>query len=166
MTHTEPMDANYLGSMEIQGAVKVQGGKGNNGINKGELLTKDEDGNWETSSTNATGGPYALAISSAPTGTTTCSIGVEGIGYFRTSTDLKPMDYVTHSNTIPGNVMKYTGYASGMGSTPPTSEDLIAATNPAILGIYLGHENEGDGRTPPDDAIPGDAVRVLFKGGA
>jgi hypothetical protein len=145
-----PTSANFLGSPEPgQGSVILQLAKGTSaGITKGDLCTLTSD-KWVIAPAAATAGPYAVALETAATATTTIKLLLKGIVY------------VTADGTIAPN--------APVKNATATAGQVIAATVPTdsyshIVGIYLGHENEGDGKTIPTSAADGDVIRILVGG--
>ena len=144
------ISAKFLGSPEPgQGSVIVQASKGTSaGITKGDLLTLSSN-KWVTAPAAATAGPYAVALETKATADTTIKVLLKGIVY------------VTSDGTIAPN--------SPVKNATATAGQVIAATVPTdsyshIVGIYLAHENEGDGKTEATASADGDVIRVLIGG--
>lgn len=141
------VSANYLGSPEPQGAIKVQASKGTSaGITKGDLLSLSSD-KWITAATGASG-PFAVALETKAASAATISILREGIVYVTSDGVINPNAAVTVSGSTAGQVI---------ANVTPTIANQV--------GIYLGHENEGDGSTEPTAAADGDVIRIHFRSG-
>lgn len=145
-----PVTANFLGSPEPgQGSVIQQVSKGTSaGITKGDLLTVSS-GKWITAPAAATAGPYAVALETKVAADITIKVLLKGIVYV----------------TADGAITVHSPVKNATG----TAGQVIAAVVPTdsyshIVGIYLGHENEGDGKTIATDAADGDVIRVLVGG--
>lgn len=140
------VSANYLGSPEPQGAIKVQAEKTAAAITKGDLLNISS-GKWQTAATGGSG-PFAVALETKAASAATVSILREGIVYVTSDGVITPNDPVTVSGSTAGQVIS---------NVTPTLANQV--------GIYLGHENEGDGSTVPTAAADGDVIRIHFRSG-
>jgi hypothetical protein len=160
-----PTSANYAGDYEPQGAIVAQASKGTSAaIVKGNVCAVTT-GKWNKAATTDTTGPFAVATKAAATADTTCQLLFQGIVYVKCEGAITVNALVQPSTTTAGAVMAYT--ASTINSTTPTGTQVIAGASDfkRVIGIYLGHENEGDGYTIPTDAADGDTGRILMTAG-
>ncbi len=155
----------FPGDYEPQGAVLLQASKGTSAaIVKGNVCAVTT-GKWNKAATTDTTGPFAVATKAAATADTTCQLIFRGIVYVKAEGAITVNALVQPSTTTAGAVMAYT--ASSVNSTTPTGTQVIAGASDfkRVVGIYLGHENEGDGATIPTDAVDTDDIRILLAGG-
>ncbi len=140
------VSANFAGDHELQGAITIQAAKGTSaGITKGDVCSITSD-KWVTASTSAVG-PFAVCKKTETTAATTVSLVVSGIVYVTSDGVIQPNAPVRPSGATAGQVVATaTPFAAG------------------VIGIYLGHENEGDGATIPTAAADGDVIRILLGG--
>jgi hypothetical protein len=156
--------ANYLGDYEPQGAITFQASKGTSAaIVKGNVCTVTT-GKWNKAATTDKIGPFAVATKAAATADTTVQLVKRAIVYVKAEGNITVNGLVQLSATTAGSVMAYTG--SPLNTTNPTGTQLndAALDFQRVVGIYLGHENEGDGSTIPTDAVTTDTVRILMTG--
>ena len=155
---------NYPGDYEPQGAVTFQSSKGTSAaIVKGNLCSVTT-GKWNKAATTDLVGPWAVATKAAATADTTVQLVKNAIVYLKAEGNITVNALVQPSATTAGSVMAYTG--SSLNSTTPTGTQIntAAVDFQRVVGIYLGHENEGDGVTIPTDAVTTDTIRVLMMG--
>jgi hypothetical protein len=142
-----PTSANFLGSAEPhQGKVDQQVSKTAAAIVKGDLLTLSS-GKWQTAPAAATDGPFAVALESKAATDPTIHVLLKGIVYVTADGVIVPNTYIKNATATAGQVIQ--GSAADAYSK--------------IVGIYLGHENEGDGKNEATDAADGDVIRI-FRG--
>ena len=156
--------ANYAGDYEPQGAVTFQASKGTSAaIVKGNLC-RVTTGKWNKAATTDLTGPWAVATKAAATAATTVQLVKRAIVYVLAEGAITANTLVQPSATTAGAVMAYT--ASTLNTTTPTGTQINAAAldDLRIVGLYLGHENEGDGVTIATDAVDGDTIRILMLG--
>ena len=158
---------NYPGDYELQGAVVAQSSKGTSAaIVKGNVCSITS-GKWNKAAASAgLAGPFAVATKAAASAATTCQLIFKGIVMVKAEGNITVNALVQPSATTAGAVSAYT--ASTIYSTTPTGTQVIAgsADFTRVVGIYLGHDNEGDGSTIPTDAVDTDDIRILLIGGA
>lgn len=154
-----------LGSYEPQGAVTFQSSKGTSaGITKGELCNISA-GKWvKTPAAAAVAGPFAVCTKTATAAATTVQLVKKGIVHLTADGTITVNALVQPATATAGQVIAYT--ASSVTSTVPTGTETTAAAADfsRVVGIYLGHEGEGDGNTIPTNAADGDVIRVLMTG--
>lgn len=135
------------GQYEPQGNIVIQAAKTGAAIAKGDVCDQT-GGQWRTAPAGTGAGPYAICTKAAAAADTTVQLLLYGIVY------------VTADSAITPN---------GMLLISPSTAGQVVATATAVIttlvGIYLGHENEGDGATVPTDAADGDVIRIFFAGG-
>jgi hypothetical protein len=161
-----PTSANYAGDYEPQGAVVLQFSKGTSAaIVKGNVCTVTTGKYNKAAATANLVGPFVVATKAAATADTTFQGIIQGIVYVKGEGAITVNAPVATSGTTAGAVAAYT--ASAQNTTTPTGTQNItaAADFQRVVGIYLGHENEGDGQTIPTDAADGDTVRIFLVGG-
>src|SRR5688572_16690195 len=134
------------GSFELQGAITITAEKGTSaGITKGDVCSLSSN-KWITASTSASG-PFAVAIETTATATTTQDLITGGIVYVTADGTINPNASVVVSASTAGHVQaSATPFAAG------------------VIGRYLGHENEPSGTTVPTQAVDGDIIRILLGG--
>lgn len=158
--------AKYPGDYEPQGAVLLQFSKGTSAaIVKGNVCTVTTGKYNKAAATANLPGPFVVATKAAATADTTFQGIIQGIVYVKAEGAITVNAPVATSGTTAGAVAAYT--ASAQNTTTPTGTQNIAAAADftRVVGIYLGHENEGDGYTIPTDAVDGDDVRIFLVGG-
>lgn len=143
------VSANFLGSAEpTQGHISQQVSKGASGITKGDLLTLNTN-KWVTSPAAATAGPYAVALETKAASAPTIRVLFKGIVYVTADGVINPNSPVKNATATAGQVI---------AASIPTD------TYSHVVGIYLGHENEGDGKNEATAAADGDVIRILLGG--
>jgi hypothetical protein len=159
-----PTAGNYAGDYEPQGAIVINSSQTAAIQTKGNVCVLSS-GDW-VKATAAAGhtGPFAVATKTSTAADTTNQYIVRGIVYVLAEGAITVNNLVQCSATTAGSVMAYA--ASTIASTTPTGTQVIAgaADFSRVVGIYLGHENEGDGFTVPTDAADGDTIRILLGG--
>jgi hypothetical protein len=156
--------ANYAGDYEPQGAVTFQSSKGTSAaIVKGNVCIVTT-GKWNAALTTDKVGPFAVATKAAATAATTGQFVKRAIVYVKAEGNITVNTLVQLSATTAGAVMAFT--ASTLNTTVPTGTQIndAALDFRRVVGIYLGHENEGDGATIPTDAVDTDTIRILMTG--
>ena len=151
-------------TIEPQGAVTFQASKGTSAaIVKGNVC-RVTTGKWNKAATTDLTGPWAVATKAAATAATTVQLVKRAIVYVIAEGAITANTLVQPSATTAGAVMAYTG--SPLNSTTPTGTQVVTAAVDfqRVVGIYLGHENEGDGTTIATDAADGDTIRILMTG--
>ena len=154
------------GDYEPQGAILIQSSKGTSAaIVKGNVCTVTTGKFNKAAATANLVGPFIVATKAAATADTTFQGIIQGIVYVKAEGAITVNALVATSGTTAGAVAAYT--ASAQNTTTPTGTQNItaAADFQRVVGIYLGHENEGDGYTIPTDAIDTDTIRILLIGG-
>lgn len=146
-----PTSANFLGSAEPhQGKVDQQVSKGTSaGIVKGDLLTLSSN-KWVTAPASASDGPFAVALETKAASDPTIHVLFKGIVYVTADGVINPNAVIKNSTATAGQVV-----AATVGTDAYSK----------IVGIYLAHENEGDGETEATAAADGDVIRILLGGG-
>ncbi len=160
-----PTSANYAGDYEPQGAIVIQASKGTSAaIVKGNVCTVTTGKINKAAATANLVGPFIVATKAAATADTTFQGIIQGIVYVKAEGAITVNGLVATSGTTAGAVAAYT--ASSQNTTTPTGTQNItaAADFQRVVGIYLGHENEGDGNTIPTDAADADTIRILLAG--
>jgi hypothetical protein len=156
---------NYAGNYEAQGAIVIQASKGTSAaIVKGNVCTVTTGKFNKAAATANLVGPFIVATKAAATADTTFQGIVQGIVYVKAEGNITVNALVATSGSTAGAVAAYT--ASAQNTTTPTGTQNItaAADFQRVIGIYLGHENEGDGSTIPTDAVDTDDIRILLAG--
>jgi hypothetical protein len=156
---------NYAGDYEPQGAIVIQASKGTSAaIVKGNVCTVTTGKFNKAAATANLVGPFIVATKAAATADTTFQGIVQGIVYVKAEGNITVNALVATSGSTAGAVAAYT--ASAQNTTTPTGTQNItaAADFQRVIGIYLGHENEGDGSTIPTDAVDTDDIRILLAG--
>ena len=151
------------GDYEPQGAVLIQSSKGTSAaIVKGNVCTITSGKFNKAAATANLVGPFLVATKAAATSDTTVQGIIKGIVYVKAEGNITANALVATSGTTAGAVAAYT--ASTQNTTTPTGTQNInaAADFQRVVGIYLGHENEGDGQTIPTDAVDTDDIRILL----
>jgi hypothetical protein len=154
--------ANYAGDYEPQGATTFQASKGTSAaIVKGNVCVVTT-GKWNAALTTDKIGPFAVATKAAATAATTVQLVKNAIVYVKGEGAITANTLVQLSSTTAGAVMAYT--KSTLNTTNPTGTQLNDAQVDDLrkVGLYLGHENEGDGVTIATDAVDGDTIRILM----
>ena len=150
------------GDYEPQGAVLLQMSQTAAIQTKGNVCVLSS-GDW-VKATAAAGhtGPFAVATKTSTASDTINQYIVKGIVYVKAEGAITIHNLVCCSSSTAGAVAAYT--ASTINSTTPTGTQVIAgaADFQRVVGIYLGHENEGDGFTVGTDAVDGDTIRILL----
>jgi len=155
--------ANYAGDYEPQGSIVIQASKGTSAaIVKGNVCTVTTGKFNKAAATANLVKPFLVATKAAATADTTVQGIMQGIVYVKGEGAITVNALVATSGTTAGAVAAYT--ASAQNTTTPTGTQNItaAADFQRVIGIYLGHENEGDGYTIPTDAVDGDTIRILM----
>lgn len=135
---------NYAGDYEEQGVILIQAEKGSSAIVKGDVCSLSSN-KWVTATTSAVA-PFAVCTKSAAAADTTVQILIYGIVAVKADSAINPNNVFTRGTGTAGSIM--------------------ANSTPAVgVGIYLAHENEGDGSTVATAAANTDVVRVFFRGG-
>ena len=143
------VSANFSGSIEPgQSSVIVQGSKTAAAITKGDLLTLSSN-EWVRAPAAATAGPYAVALESKAAADPTIKVALRGIVYVIADGAINPNSPVKNATATAGQVI---------AAAVPTD------SYSHIVGIYLGHENEADGKTEATAAADGDTIRILLAG--
>ena len=159
-----PTSANYAGDYEPQGAVVLNMSQTAAIQTKGNVCVVSS-GDW-VKATAAAGhtAPFAVATKTSTATDTTNQYIVKGIVYVKAEGAITIHSLVQCSASTAGAVAAYA--ASTINSTTPTGTQVIAGATDfsRVVGIYLGHENEGDGATIPTDAVDGDTGRILLAG--
>jgi hypothetical protein len=154
---------NFAGDYEPQGSVVLQFSKGTSAaIVKGNVCTVTTGKYNKAAATANLPGPFVVATKAAATADTTFQGIVKGIVMVKAEGNITVNALVATSGTTAGAVAAYT--ASAQNTTTPTGTQNInaAADFTRVVGIYLGHENEGDGSTIPTDAVDTDDIRILL----
>jgi hypothetical protein len=151
----------FAGQYEPQGAIKIQASKTAAIITKGDVCNLSSN-KWVKCPTGGVG-PYAVALETAAAATPTISLLLEGIVYLTAQAAINPNARIMPSGTTAGQVIAYTATALS-GSV--TIADAVKARDEFLVpcGIYLAHENEGDGSTEATAAADTEVVRCWFKG--
>jgi len=146
------------------GAYIIVGPKGTSAaIALGDVVELDTSNNvWKTAPATANQkGPFGVAVKAAATADTTVSVLREGRVYVKTSGTIHPVRYVQADSANAGQVVEYVPITI---ATTPLQADVQAARDEfsRIVGMYEGHENEGDGKTVPTNTTTNDIIRVDF----
>jgi hypothetical protein len=157
-----PTTATKVGDYEPQGAVVLNMSQTAVIQTKGDVCVLSS-GDW-VKATAAAGhvGPFAVATKTSTAADTTNQYIVKGIVYVKAEGAITIHNLVACSASTAGAVAAYS--ASTINSTTPTGTQVIAgaADFQRVVGIYLGHENEGDGFTVGTDAADADVIRILL----
>ena len=145
------VSAKFAGDHEQQGAVVLQQSKGASAIAKGDVLSLSSN-KWVTAATNAAG-PFAVAKETKASGDATISILFQGIVYVVADGTINPNNRVQVSGSTAGRVIVSADAGATQGQTTNFQRNV---------GIYLGHENEGDGVTEATACASGDTIRILL----
>ncbi len=138
--------ANFAGDYEPnQGVITLQAEKTGSGITKGNVINLSSN-KWQTASTSG-GGPFGVATKTAAASDSTVQFILKGIVYVVADGVIQPNQPVVVSASTAGQVQ----------STATPAVD-------GVVGIYLGHENEGDGETVATAAADGDTIRIWLGG--
>jgi len=151
------------GDYEPQGAILIQSSKGTSAaIVKGNVCTITSGKYNKAAATANLVRPFLVATKAAATADTTVQGIIHGIVYVKAEGAITVNALVATSGTTAGAVAAYT--ASAQNTTTPTGTQNItaAADFQRVIGIYLGHENEGDGQTIPTDAVDTDDIRIFM----
>lgn len=138
--------ANFLGNYEPQGAVVIWGKKTGSAIAKGDVCDLSS-GSWQTAPTTSTSGPYAVCVKAAAAADAKVQLLINGIAYVTADGTIVPFAPVARSGATAGQVISSATLSSG-----------------ATIGVYLRHENEGDGTTTETNAADGDVIAVKIGG--
>jgi hypothetical protein len=126
-------------------------------ITKGQLLNQDAStGGLQTAPTSGALQPFFVAVRSALSADTIQNAGLEGVYYLVADGTILPNSLVAPSASTAGRVIAYTQTV-----TPTTGTDATEFRQ--IVGTYLGHADENDGKTVATSASAGDIIRVLFE---
>src|SRR6185436_2740370 len=105
---------------------------------------------------------FLVATKAGATADTTVQGIMQGIVYVKGGGDITVNALVATSGTTAGAVAAYTSSAQNT-TTPTGTQNITAAADyERVIGIYLGHENEGDGQTIPTDAVDTDDIRIFM----
>lgn len=156
----------------LPGARIIQGKKATGagtGWNRGDVLHLDETNDvWKKAPAGTasapTKGPFGVAKKDQADGDSICDVIDDGRVYVVTSGAIQPHNPVEISTTVAGQIQEYAPTA--IAGTPGQA-DVIAARDEfrAPVGVYEGHEDEGDGKTAPTAAAANDVVRIKLTGG-
>src|SRR5215217_5058164 len=138
------------------GALVYELKKGAAAIAMGDVLQEDTSTNTYRTAPAAAGvvGPFGVATKPALAADTITAIGLRGVYYLTADGTIQPGRYVQPSATTAGRVIQY---APTTGTTPTAAEVTAAATDTQrIVGVYLGHVDENDGKTVVTAAAAGE----------
>ena len=153
----------YAGGYE-PGAYILQLQKASSGaIARGVVVDLNTSTNvWRTAPTTGSSAKYGVCTKTAADGELVVDVCLKGVVYLTADGVIEPGRKVQVSGTTAGQIVQYAD--ATVGGTYAEAEVEAAGLNFArIVGTYLGHVDENDGKYPPTVTADGDIARVLLE---
>lgn len=163
--------AGHIPNVESLKYLKIRSKSGSTAISVGKVV-KLTEGTGVVAVTPASAnvlGPFGVIPNLYPVNVTTdtSTLVLTGGGQVYVTADgaIKPGSRVQPSASTAGEVVAFVVAAAG--TTPTEAEvELAGEKFNAVVGIYEGHVDEGDGLdNPATDAADGDIIRISLVGG-